>query len=614
METKEPERLGSCRVLGLKTYKKGDSVYWKRDNDPPTTSDHMSKRQIFAFTGGVLGHYPVAGRLRLMCSMLKRGCQDQNWDDQGNEDVQEKVIEIVNEMKSNDVGGKWTANINGLNSVWCDASQIAMAIVVEDSDGSIIEDGSWLRKTNDPMHINLAELEAVLKGIKCAINWKMKKFQILSDSQTVVSWITTTLNSTSKVKVVGLSEILVKRRLNIISNIIRECSVDISIKYVPSSNNKADALTRMKQSWIHFAEQTPLSQTYNLLKEIHNVAHAGAIPTFNEAKAKNKNVSMKLARKVISDCNKCQSIDPAPVQWESHRLEVDEVWERVGVDTVHYNQRCFLSMVDHGPSRFAIWRLLSNEREESIVSTLRSIFSEHGAPQTIVVDNASVFHGRIFNELAKSWRINVQYRAAHRQATNGIVERNHRTIKSSAARTRRSVFEALYWYNSVAKMNGNIPEKLKSSGNRWRRPWLENGSEAETMESTGKFKPGDLVFVKPAQHVRCTEPWKEETIKSIVSNTIVELSTGTRRHIADIRKRCSDDGGRSQLDNAVDMKLAKTEKQIETDNDEDSEDDQQNQSDEENSSIEPLIPNNEFNRPTRIRRQPAWMNDYICDL
>ena len=72
LETKEPERLGSCRVLGVKTYRKGNSIHWKRDNDPPATSDHMSKRQIFAFTGAVLGHYPVAGKLTLMSSMLKR--------------------------------------------------------------------------------------------------------------------------------------------------------------------------------------------------------------------------------------------------------------------------------------------------------------------------------------------------------------------------------------------------------------------------------------------------------------------------------------------------------------------------------------------------------------
>ena len=72
---------------------------------------------------------------------------------------------------------------------------------------------------------------------------------------------------------------------------------------------------------------------------------------------------MKLARKVVSECNRCQSVDPAPVQWQVHRFEVDKVWEKVGIDTVHYKQRFFLSVVDHGPSRFAVWRLIPNESE-----------------------------------------------------------------------------------------------------------------------------------------------------------------------------------------------------------------------------------------------------------
>ena len=34
LETKEPETLGACRVIGLRTYKKDNQIFWKRDNDP----------------------------------------------------------------------------------------------------------------------------------------------------------------------------------------------------------------------------------------------------------------------------------------------------------------------------------------------------------------------------------------------------------------------------------------------------------------------------------------------------------------------------------------------------------------------------------------------------
>ncbi|CAB4068096.1 unnamed protein product [Lepeophtheirus salmonis] len=55
--------------------------------------------------------------------------------------------------------GGWTFELN-----WCDASSIAYGVaIVKDSEK--IEDGAWTRKKNDGTHINLAELNAVVKGV-----------------------------------------------------------------------------------------------------------------------------------------------------------------------------------------------------------------------------------------------------------------------------------------------------------------------------------------------------------------------------------------------------------------------------------------------------------------
>ena len=53
--------------------------------------------------------------------------------------------------------------------MWCDASDVALGVVLE-IDGRIEEDGAWLRKTDDIAHTNLAELDAVVKGVSVAIN------------------------------------------------------------------------------------------------------------------------------------------------------------------------------------------------------------------------------------------------------------------------------------------------------------------------------------------------------------------------------------------------------------------------------------------------------------
>ena len=48
-------------------------------------------------------------------------------------------------------------------NVWVDASSLAIGVLLE-KNGAAIEDACWLRPTNDAAHINLAELDAVMKG------------------------------------------------------------------------------------------------------------------------------------------------------------------------------------------------------------------------------------------------------------------------------------------------------------------------------------------------------------------------------------------------------------------------------------------------------------------
>ena len=55
--------------------------------------------------------------------------------------------------------------------------------------GNIVEDATWLRKEPDCRHINVAELEAVARGINLAIEWGFKTFTVATDSCTVVNWM-----------------------------------------------------------------------------------------------------------------------------------------------------------------------------------------------------------------------------------------------------------------------------------------------------------------------------------------------------------------------------------------------------------------------------------------
>ena len=71
--------------------------------------------------------------------------------------------EIMTKVRTSDpVKGVWTVDGKDSVNVWCDASNIALGVVIT-VDRMVIEDASWIRKKEDPLHINAAELESAIK-------------------------------------------------------------------------------------------------------------------------------------------------------------------------------------------------------------------------------------------------------------------------------------------------------------------------------------------------------------------------------------------------------------------------------------------------------------------
>ena len=86
-------------------------------------------------------------------------------------------------------------------NVWCDASQIAYGVALERKN-QIIEDGAWLRKADDGTHINLAELNVVIKGVNPAMKWGAGDITIFTDSAAVYSWLSSLLKKDKCIKAV----------------------------------------------------------------------------------------------------------------------------------------------------------------------------------------------------------------------------------------------------------------------------------------------------------------------------------------------------------------------------------------------------------------------------
>ena len=115
-------------------------------------------------------------------------------------ELQQLCVTLAKRPKSHDpVRGVWNAAPRDPScstwQVWCDASDIAFGAVLT-LDCEAIDDCSWLRKPDDRRHINIAELEAAVQGIKLAAKLEIKKFKLMTDSKTVAGWLSQLLNNT----------------------------------------------------------------------------------------------------------------------------------------------------------------------------------------------------------------------------------------------------------------------------------------------------------------------------------------------------------------------------------------------------------------------------------
>ena len=419
LEAKPLESLIGGRVLGLRVVDKNGEVRWKRDNQLEGVKSCMTKREVFSLCGKVVGHFPVAAWLRPACSFIKRSTNGITW----NKEASPKTLLMLSElMKSIDdsdpVQGKWMVRQTVYGSLWCDASSLAIGVALE-IDDDIVEDGCWLRKENDASHINLAELDAVVRGLSLATKWNVKELDIMTDSATVYGWINSTLLKEKRIKTYGMSEVLVQRRLGLIENVIAECGLTVRVLKVPSEKNKADKLTRVPKRWLSreipniacVALDEKKCSLRHSVTEIHRRTHFGANRTlyFAQKYLPDETITKDDVTEVIKSCRECQSIDPAPVQWEKGDLDVKESWYRLAADVTHYRNDRFLTIIDCGPSRFAIWKRVKDESCEEICGKFEEVFRERGPLMELLLDNARAFQSAKLQELCHKWAVKLVF-------------------------------------------------------------------------------------------------------------------------------------------------------------------------------------------------------------
>jgi len=546
---KAPEKLRcGTRVLGLHVWEERNKLRWCRGGEPPTPPDILTRRTIFSVCGKLTGHFPVCGWLRVATAFIKRRANAATigWDDEVRDPLLSRMLaDVFTRVAQTDpTRGDWCVDGQDV-TVWVDASSLATGVVIE-SGGAVAEDASWLRPMSEDKHINLAELDAVLRGINLALQWKATAIHLRTDSACVHRWVSDTLSGRSRVRTKAATEMLIRRRLGTLAQLVSEYELTIDVALVKSHDNRADQLTRVPQRWLDDIqkESEPAGQACAVATEdqesdriraIHQSSgHPGVKRTLYFVKLVIPGASRAAVRAVVRDCKKCQSIDPAPVHWKPGRLSVCDNWSRVGMDVTHFGGQHYLTLMDCGPSRFSIWRPLQRQDSASIIRQLETIFCERGPPIELLTDNAAVFCGERFTRFAKDWGVRIRFRCAYVPSGNGIVERSHRTIKRIAARTECSIMEAVYWYNLTPK-NDTTASTAPSNIIYTYRTRVKGIDTATPVDATnsGTYAAGDVVWVK-RPHGRCTTQFEKRKVTKVYSPHSV-LVDGVPRHVKDVR-------------------------------------------------------------------------------
>ena len=581
--SKEPESIENNTVLGLKIYRgKHNELRFGRGNQIPEVSDCLTRREIFSICGKLVGHYPVAGWLRVACSVVKRYINGIKWDETVSGGAITVMKRMVKEVKTNDpVDGLWYVQKRKEGRVWCDASKVALGVALE-IEASVVEDAAWLRKKDDYAHINVSELDAVIKGINLAVKWDLTNITVMSDSATVCSWVNSVIAGETRVHTTGAAEMIIRRRLGTLKDVIDEFKLTVKMMYVHTTKNIADGLTRVRKEWwkeLDSGHPGDVDEDIccavgegNQLQQLHDMHHFGVERTLFLAKKIDPNITKSDVEKVVKECERCRRIDPSPMTGIGGELSVSDNWKRLAIDITHYRGIPYLSMIDCGPSRFAVWRELTNERAENVVRELNSLFLEMGPVDTILMDNGTQFRSALMIELLQEWNITPYYRAAYRPTGNGIIERSHRTIKVIAERSNISPLKAVFWYNSSPKTRQEIDSVPQRALFRyeWRHP--AKVPDVEEISGETQLKVGDEVWTKPPDH-RCTTLWKPGVVTRL--NTPNNISVdGVPRHVLDIREAVSRTEGLDEND-------------------------------------EREVSNRDQSRPVRDRRQPAYLADFV---
>ncbi len=103
-------------------------------------------------------------------------------------------------------------------------------------------------------------------------------------------------------------------------------------------------------------------------------------------------------------------------------------WQKVGSDLFTLKGETHLLLVDYF-SRYPEVIRLTTTTSQAIVTALKSIFSRHGIPETVLSDNGPQYSSQEFADFASAYQFDHVTSSPHYPQSNGLGERTVKTVK-----------------------------------------------------------------------------------------------------------------------------------------------------------------------------------------
>ena len=178
-------------------------------------------------------------------------------------------------------------------------------------------------------------------------------------------------------------------------------------------------------------------------------------------------------------------------------LMLYKVWYHVAIDITFVAGQPYLTLIDCGPSRVAIWSSLANETAQQVIKHLKRVFQEREPPDELLCDNGPCFKSARMQTFLSLWGVSQVFFCAYRHSGNGIIEGHHRTIKRMGARTGGAIQDMVYWYNNTPNSDQIVPaDAIYSYDARLMgEPVTAQQFEGSRKSNKSSYQAGDQVYV-----------------------------------------------------------------------------------------------------------------------